>query len=68
MNNEKRYVCFTCYKYHPEMRGGSEEEFNSGNNVCKEEKCKRKGEMLEAAIYCEKCDKIFSFEQKHNHS
>ena len=64
---EKRYICFICYSYHPEMKGVSEEEFNAGNNICKEEKCKRKGEPLEPALYCEKCDKMFPFSSEHEH-
>jgi len=58
---EKRFVCFTCYKFHPEMKGVSEEEFNTGENCCKQEKCAHKGEKLEAAEYCELCDMLFLF-------
>ena len=66
-DGEKRYVCFVCYSYHPEMKGVSEEEFNAGNNVCKEEKCKRKGQYLDTAIYCEKCNKLFPPDSNHKH-
>ncbi len=31
-----RYICFTCYKFHPEMKGVSQVEFKHGNNVCNE--------------------------------
>jgi len=64
---EKRYICFICYPYHPEMKGVSEEEFNSGNNVCREEKCTRKEEKLEPAIHCEKCDKMYPLSSEHHH-
>ena len=56
---EKRHVCFTCYQYHPEMKGVSEEEFKAGNNVCREEKCTCKGQELEAVEHCQKCDRLF---------
>ena len=56
---EKRYVCFTCHHCHPEMRGVSEEEFQAGDNVCQEEKCKYKGQPLEVAEWCEPCGKLF---------
>lgn len=56
---ERRYLCLTCYTFHPEMKGVSEEEFKAGNNVCKEEKCAHKGKTLEAADHCDKCDKMF---------
>ena len=39
---ERRYLCLTCYTFHPEMKGVSEEEFKAGNNICKEEKCAHK--------------------------
>ena len=64
---KKCYVCFVCYSFHPEMKGVSEEEFNNGNNVCKEEKCKRKSEPLEAAVYCERSNKMFRFEVNKEH-
>ena len=49
------------------MKGISQEEFNSGENTCKQEKCVHKGEQLEAAEYCEKCDRLFLFgTHKHN--
>jgi len=48
------------------MTGVSENEFDNGNSVCKQEKCAHKGEKLDAAEYCEKCDKLFLF-GKHSH-
>ena len=26
---QKRYICFTCYGFHPEMKGVSQEEFDA---------------------------------------
>ena len=62
----KRYLCFTCYQYHPEMRGVSEDEFNAGSNTCQEEKCICKGQTLEAGEYCKECDKMYRF-REHQH-
>ncbi len=64
---QRRYICFTCYQYHPEMKGVSEEEFIAGNNVCREEKCVHKGELLEAAIFCEVCQKMYRESENHKH-
>lgn len=64
---KKRYVCFTCYGFHPEMKGVIEKEFLGGDNVCKEEKCKFKGKILEEADLCEKCDKLFRVTDHHSH-
>jgi len=64
---QKRFICFVCYKFHPEMRGVSEKEFDMGNNVCTEEKCVQKGKMLEPALYCEECDMILPFASGHEH-
>ena len=55
----KRFLCFTCYNYHPEMRGISEDEFDRGNKTCQEPKCAHKGQEFEPAQYCEPCDKMF---------
>lgn len=49
------------------MRGVSQEEFDAGNNSCQEEKCSCKGETLEAAEYCEACDKMFQH-GTHDHN
>lgn len=64
---QKRYICFTCYSFHPEMKGVSEEEFKSGHNVCKEGKCKFKGQPLEIANLCNTCDKLFREKEDHEH-
>lgn len=56
-----------CYSFHPEIQGASEKEYNAGNNVCKEEKCKRKGEALEPAFFCDICQKMIPFEEEHKH-
>lgn len=63
----KRYICFTCYKFHPEMKGVSEEEFLKGNNVCKQERCFRHGQPLEPAHACEICGKLYPRDGKHTH-
>lgn len=63
----KRYLCFTCYSFHPERHGISEEEFKAGDNVCKEVKCKHRGEPLEEGWLCEVCDKIFHTNMPHPH-
>jgi len=63
----RRYICFTCYKFHSEMRGISLDEFNAGDNVCKEIKCERKGQPLEPADYCDICDSLFPIKEKHQH-
>lgn len=65
---QKRYICFVCYKFHPEMKGVSEEEFNAGDNVCKQEKCTRKGQPLESAYVCSVCSKLYPINEKHKHS
>ncbi len=65
---QKRYICFQCYGFHPEMRGVSEEEFLAGDNVCKEEKCLRKGQTLESAFYRGEEDKMFSWEELEKYS
>jgi len=57
----------TCYSFHPDMKGVSQEEFDMGNNVCREEKCKFKGQSLEQANYCEACDKLLRVTQEHEH-
>lgn len=49
------------------MKGVSEEEFKSGRNVCKQEKCTRRGEPLEPADYCDICDRLFKPEEHHSH-
>jgi len=67
MEKEKRYLCFTCYGYHPEMRGVSEEEFENGHKNCTEEKCSCKEDLLKPAFYCEKCDKMIEFELEQDH-
>jgi len=72
---EKRYLCFTCYHYHPEMRGVSQAEFNAaasagptaGKNVCDQPKCPFKGSPLEPAEYCEKCEKMFKAGEHRGH-
>ena len=56
---KKRYICFICYQYHPEMKGVSEEEFKAGNNVCTEENCTHKGQKLNEVESCDKCDKFY---------
>ena len=63
---DKKYLCFACYGYHPEMRGVSEDEFNNGNKICQEEKCVCKGQEFETAQYCEACEKMFRYET-HKH-
>ena len=63
---EKRFVCFTCYKSHPELKGVSEQEFRTGKGLCREANCIHKGEVLEAADYCEPCSKLFPF-GTHSH-
>lgn len=68
MSKQKRYICFQCYIFHPEMRGVLEEEFLAGNNVCKEEKCIRKGDPLESAFYCGVEDKMFRWEELESHN
>lgn len=65
---QKRYICFVCYKFHPEMRGASEEEFLAGDNVCKNEKCTRRGQPLEEGWLCEICDKILPNNTPHPHT
>lgn len=50
------------------MKGVSEEEFNAGDNVCKEEKCIMKGLPLETADHCEICNKLFKIEEHHTHN
>ncbi|MBI3385107.1 hypothetical protein HY030_02870 [Candidatus Gottesmanbacteria bacterium] len=64
---QKRYLCLRCYSFHPEMRGVSEEEFLAGDNVCKEEKCIRKGQLLEAAYFCQSCEVMYPAEEAHVH-
>ncbi|OGK16180.1 hypothetical protein A2690_01940 [Candidatus Roizmanbacteria bacterium RIFCSPHIGHO2_01_FULL_39_12b] len=64
---KKRYICFTCYSFHPEMKGITEEEFEAGDNVCKEEKCKFKGQPLEPANLCETCSELFRENENHEH-
>jgi len=64
---KKRYICFVCYKYHPEMRGVSEEEFNNGDSACAQPKCARKGQPLESAIFCGQCDRLFPASEDHTH-
>ncbi len=64
---QKRYICFTCYGFHPEMWGVSQGEFKAGNNVCHEEKCKRKGQPLEEAYLCDVCKKLFQTPTQHPH-
>lgn len=64
----KRYICFTCYKFHPEMRGVSEDEFNAGKRVCTQEKCTKRGQPLEVGNLCEVCDRIFPLSSNHSHS
>ena len=49
------------------MRGISLDEFNAGDNVCKEIKCERKGQPLEPADYCDICDSLFPIKEKHQH-
>ena len=49
------------------MRGVTEEEFKNGENDCKEDKCVRKGESLEEAMFCRYCNKMLPFDKNHNH-
>ena len=49
------------------MKGVSEEEFQAGNNVCKEEKCTRRGKPLEEAYICDTCDKLYLVNEPHLH-
>ncbi len=49
------------------MKGVSEKEFNSGDNVCKEIKCKRRGQPLEPAYVCEICDVLYPIDKIHQH-
>ncbi len=65
---KKRYVCLVCYGFHPEMKGISEEEFNAGDNVCKEEKCKRRGESLNPVYSCDECGKLYPVDEEHAHA
>jgi len=65
---EKRYVCFTCYQFHPEMKGVSEEEFHAGDNVCTDKKCVRVGQPLEEAYHCELCDVLYRVGEEHTHT
>lgn len=65
---KKRYVCFMCYRFHPEMKGVSEEEFQSGKNICTEEKCIRKGKLLEPAYVCDTCDRLYPVDENHTHA
>lgn len=58
---KKTYLCFTCYNYHPERHGISEDEFERGNKTCQQEKCTCRGQEFEAAQYCEACDKMFHY-------
>lgn len=64
---KKRYICFICYKFHPEMRGVSEEEFNAGDKVCTQPKCTRKGQPLEAALFCGRCNRLLPASETHTH-
>ena len=64
---EKRFVCFTCYRFHPETKGFSEEEFESGDNICKQEKCVHRGEKLELAEDCKVCNRLFPFGKHKQH-
>ena len=49
------------------MKGVSQEEFDSGNNVCNEIKCVRKGQPLEPADHCDICDSQFPIQEQHHH-
>ena len=67
MGREKRFICFTCYSFHPEMRGVSEKEFRAGNKACREEKCKFKGRVLEESFHCEECGKMLPWKNARLH-
>ena len=64
---EKRYVCFICYKFHPEMKGVSEVEFKAGDNVCVDPKCVNNGKPLEEALRCEQCEVLYKPDTQHKH-
>ena len=64
---QKRYTCFTCYSFNPELKGITEEEFNGGKNVCSNAACEFFGEPLEPANFCETCEKLFREGESHEH-
>ncbi len=61
MHMKKSYLCFTCYSYHPEMHGVSEDQFKQGDKTCQQEKCPYRGQELAAAEHCMECDKMFPY-------
>jgi len=64
---KKRYICFACYGFHPEMRGISEAELTSETNFCSQEKCTCFEDLLKEAFYCETCDQMLPWDPKHKH-